>query len=70
MQVQVSEAVKLKSAKPDAVLVIITNMNHLFKEIKGGLIENQKFPLPSLKIYKFIKDIRDLGDTVKADDIE
>ena len=34
LQVQVSEAEKLKSAKPDAVLVIIPNMNHLFKEIK------------------------------------
>ena len=39
-QVQVSEAEKLKEAKPDAQLVIIKNMNHIFKEIKGDLTEN------------------------------
>ncbi|MBT3872772.1 MAG: alpha/beta fold hydrolase, partial [Flavobacteriaceae bacterium] len=60
LQVQVSEAEKLKNAKPDAVLVIIPNMNHLFKEIKGGLIENQKSyndeGLPIMK--KLIKTIK------------
>ena len=40
-QVQVSEAEYLKTAKPDADLVIIPHMNHIFKEIKGDLIENQ-----------------------------
>jgi len=59
-QVQVSEAEKLKNAKPDAVLVIIPNMNHLFKEIKGGLIENQKSyndeDLPVMR--KLIKTIK------------
>ena len=47
LQVQVSEAEKLKNAKPDAKLVIIPNMNHLFKEIKDGLIENHIM----MKIY-------------------
>lgn len=59
-QVQVSEAEKLKNAKPDAELVIIPNMNHLFKEIKGGLIENQKSyndeDLPVMR--KLIKTIK------------
>jgi fermentation-respiration switch protein FrsA (DUF1100 family) len=42
IQVQVSEAEKLKTAKQDAYYKIISNMNHIFKEIKGGMIENQK----------------------------
>ncbi len=41
-QVQVSEAKKLKTAKPEAELIIIPNMNHIFKEIKGDLLENQE----------------------------
>lgn len=41
-QVQVSEAKKLKEAKPDAELVIIPHMNHILKEIKGDLLENQQ----------------------------
>ncbi|WP_439132786.1 alpha/beta hydrolase [Polaribacter sp.] len=35
IQVQVSDAQKLKEAKPDAQLVIIENMNHPLKEIKN-----------------------------------
>ncbi len=42
IQVQISEAEKLKEAKPDAQYKIIKNMNHIFKKIKGGLAENQK----------------------------
>jgi len=42
MQVQVSEAEKLKAANNEAKLVIIPNMNHIFKEIKGDLLENQQ----------------------------
>ena len=42
IQVQVSEAEKLKDAHSKAQLVIIKNMNHIFKEIKGDLDENQK----------------------------
>ena len=41
-QTLVSEAEKLKEAKPDAQLVIFKNMNHIFKDIKGDMIENQK----------------------------
>lgn len=59
-QVQVSEAEKLKSVKPNADLVIIPNMNHIFKEIKGDLEENQKSynneELPVMK--KLIKSIK------------
>jgi pimeloyl-ACP methyl ester carboxylesterase len=42
LQVEISEAKLLQQAKPDAELVIIENMNHLFKEIKGDDLENQK----------------------------
>ncbi len=41
IQVQVSEAESLKTAKPNAQFKIIKNMNHVFKEIKGDLAENQ-----------------------------
>ncbi len=41
-QVQVSEAEKLKEAKPNAELIIIPHMNHILKEIKGDLLENQQ----------------------------
>lgn len=42
LQVQVAEAEMLQKAKPEAQLKIIENMNHVFKEIKGGDIENSK----------------------------
>jgi fermentation-respiration switch protein FrsA (DUF1100 family) len=42
LQVTVSEAELLKKAKPEAKLVIIENMNHIFKEIKGDDAENMK----------------------------
>jgi dipeptidyl aminopeptidase/acylaminoacyl peptidase len=42
MQVQVSEAEKLKAANTEAELIIIPNMNHILKEIKGDLLENQQ----------------------------
>ncbi len=42
LQVLVSEAEMLAAAKSDAKLVIIENMNHIFKEIKGNDLENQK----------------------------
>lgn len=41
LQVTVADAEALKQAKPEAKLEIITNMNHVFKEIKGGEAENQ-----------------------------
>ena len=53
LQVQVSEAEKLKEAKPEAKLVIIHNMNHILKNIEGNFIENQqaynKEDLPVIK---------------------
>jgi len=42
LQVHVSEAEILHAAKPDSKLKIIENMNHIFKEIKGNDLENQK----------------------------
>ena len=38
----VQEAELLKKAKPEAELVLIENMNHIFKEIKGDDTENMK----------------------------
>ena len=40
LQVKTTEADRLKAAKPDAKLVIIENMNHVLKEIKGDNTEN------------------------------
>jgi alpha-beta hydrolase superfamily lysophospholipase len=40
LQVKVKDAELLKQAKPDAKLVIIENMNHVLKEIKGDDSEN------------------------------
>ncbi len=42
IQVQISEAEKLKEAKPDAQYKIIKNMNHIFKKIKGDDLVNSK----------------------------
>ena len=42
LQVTVPEAELLKKAKPGAGLVLIENMNHIFKEIKGDDSENMK----------------------------
>lgn len=40
LQVSVEDAKKLKEANPNSELVIIENMNHVFKEIKGDNTEN------------------------------
>ena len=42
LQVPVKDAELLQEANLDADLVIIENMNHLFKKIDGDMIENQK----------------------------
>lgn len=42
LQVQVSEAEKLKSAKPDAEYLIVPYMNHILKRIEGDDIDNSK----------------------------
>lgn len=51
LQVAVPEAELLKKAKPEAELVLIENMNHIFKEIKGVDSENMKsYSNPDLPI--------------------
>ena len=42
IQVQVNEAEHLKEAHPKAEVVIIQNMNHIFKKIDGSDLENTK----------------------------
>ena len=42
IQVDVKDAEILKEASPDAQLVLIENMNHVFREIKGDNLENTK----------------------------
>lgn len=42
IQVDVKDAELLKEAKPEAELVIIQDMNHVFREIKGDKLENTK----------------------------
>ncbi len=41
IQVSVEDANLLKKAKPDATLVLIDDMNHIFKIIKGDVAENK-----------------------------
>jgi len=51
IQVTVQEAELLKKAKPEAELVLIENMNHVFKEIKIDDAENMKsYTNPDLPI--------------------
>lgn len=42
LQVDVADAEILQNANPDSELVIIKNMNHIFREIKGENLENTK----------------------------
>ncbi len=64
IQVDISEAHKLKEAVPDATYAIIKNMNHILREIKGNRLENHKsyneywlkiMPEVTLTISKFVK---------------
>ncbi len=51
LQVSIADADLLKQAKPDAKLVIIKNMNHIFKEIKGDETENKdSYTNPNLPV--------------------
>jgi pimeloyl-ACP methyl ester carboxylesterase len=51
LQVKTTEADALKAAKPNATLVIIENMNHVFKEIKGDASENmESYNNPNLPV--------------------
>lgn len=57
LQVSVSDAELLKNAKPDAQLVIIEDMNHIFKEIKGDNTENmQSYTNPDLPVIAKLVD--------------
>lgn len=42
LQVDVKDAENLKEAHPAAQLVVLENMNHIFREIKGESLENTK----------------------------
>lgn len=58
LQVQISEAEKLKTAKPDASYNIIPKMNHILKEINGDDIDNSKsYNEPSRPVMKELIDI-------------
>jgi pimeloyl-ACP methyl ester carboxylesterase len=51
IQVSVQDAQLLQQAKPNAQLQIISNMNHIFKEIKGDDEENKaSYANPDLPI--------------------
>lgn len=53
IQVNVSEAELLHKSNPTSKLVLIENMNHIFKEIKGDLNENMSsYTNPDLPIMK------------------
>jgi alpha-beta hydrolase superfamily lysophospholipase len=53
IQVSVNDAQLLHQAKSDALLKIIPNMNHIFKEIKGDDTENKaSYTNPDLPISK------------------
>jgi pimeloyl-ACP methyl ester carboxylesterase len=53
IQVSVNDAQLLQQAKPEAQLKIISNMNHIFKEIKGDEAENKaSYTNPDLPISK------------------
>ncbi|MEO8516112.1 MAG: alpha/beta hydrolase [Flavobacterium sp.] len=64
MQVSVSEAELLKKAKPEAEIKIITNMNHIFKEIKEDDAENiASYTNPNLLINNEL--ITEVNDFIK-----
>ena len=42
IQVELSQAEKLKESAPQSEYVLVNNMNHILKEIKGGRLENHK----------------------------
>lgn len=57
IQVPIEEAKKLHLAQPKAQILIVENMNHLFKEIKGDDMENQlSYTNPDLPIMNVLVD--------------
>ena len=64
IQVSVSEAELLKKANPKAEIKVISNMNHIFKEIKGDDAENiASYTNPDLPISNEL--ITDVNDFIK-----
>ena len=61
IQVLVTEAEHLKEAQPKAEIVIIQNMNHIFKKIEGSDLENTK----SYNIYN-LPIMPELVETVSS----
>ncbi len=58
LQVQVSEAEKLKASKPEAQYEIISGMNHILKEIKEDDIANSKsYNDPSIPVMPEVIDL-------------
>ncbi len=62
LQVTVSEAELLKKAKPDAVYLIIENMNHVLKEVKDVTENQQSYTNPDLPVAAEL--IREISDFV------
>jgi len=65
IQVELSQSEKLKEASPQATYAIISNMNHILKEIKGDRLESYKsyneawrkiMPEVLNSIVKFVKE--------------
>jgi uncharacterized protein len=52
LQITEDQAVKLKEVKPEAELVILENMNHVFRKIEGDDLENSKsYNEPGLPLH-------------------
>lgn len=65
IQVRVSEAELLQKAKPEAKYLIVENMNHLLKEIKGSFADNHKsYNNPDLPVMPEL--IQEISDFVKG----
>ncbi len=63
IQVPVSDAQQLHKANPKSELKIIQNMNHIFKEIKGGTAENkQSYTNPKLPVMQVL--VKTLSDFI------
>ncbi len=63
IQVPTSDAQQLHKANPKSELKIIQNMNHIFKEIKGGVTENkQSYTNPKLPVMQVL--VKTLSDFI------
>ena len=51
IQVSIEDAKRLQAAKPNAKMVIIEGMNHIFKNVEADLVKNiQTYNQPELPI--------------------